>query len=153
MLFNNTNSPALAGKTALVTSEEPLAYSNHMTRLRVLHRIRSDFLAHYLHWLWMSGYFKTILNNHVNQASVASKRLLETLIIIPPLAQQQRIVAVVDECMAHIDSGTSGIKAARRRLLRLNEILQAKAVNGELPAPPMEAPQISCLKFAQVEQA
>ena len=76
VLFNNTNSPVLVGKTALVTSQTPLGYSNHMTRLRPPQELRSDFLAHQLHWLWMKGYFQTVLNNHVNRASVGSKHFL-----------------------------------------------------------------------------
>jgi len=34
VLFNNTNSPELVGKTACYDLPEPRAFSNHMTRLR-----------------------------------------------------------------------------------------------------------------------
>ncbi|GAB6284953.1 MAG: hypothetical protein STSR0009_11530 [Methanoregula sp.] len=34
VIFNNTNSPALVGKTAFYNLPEPRAFSNHMTRLR-----------------------------------------------------------------------------------------------------------------------
>src|SRR6266540_5234511 len=34
ILFNNTNSPELVGKTALVDEDDEPAFSNHMTRLR-----------------------------------------------------------------------------------------------------------------------
>jgi type I restriction enzyme, S subunit len=104
VLFNNTNSPALVGKTALVTNDAPLAYSNHMTRLRPPKTLRADFLAHQLHWLWASGYFKTVLNNHVNQASVDRKRLLATPIVLPPLAEQQRIVAIIESRLSQLGS-------------------------------------------------
>jgi type I restriction enzyme, S subunit len=112
VLFNNTNSPALVGKTALVTSETPLGYSNHMTRLRPSGELRPDFLARQLHWLWMKGYFKTVLKNHVNQASVASERLLETLIDIPPLAEQQRIAETLESHLTYLVTGLGALERA-----------------------------------------
>src|SRR5690349_14869732 len=35
VLFNNTNSPELVGKTTVVQIDARLAYSNHMTRVRL----------------------------------------------------------------------------------------------------------------------
>ncbi|MFI6326538.1 restriction endonuclease subunit S [Nonomuraea sp. NPDC050556] len=114
VLFNNTNSPELVGKTALITSDEPLAFSNHMTRLRTPAGIRSDFLAIQIHWLWIQGYFKKVLNNHVNQASVATRKLLETPVDIPPLAEQQLIVTVLEEHLARFDTGISSMNEVSR---------------------------------------
>ncbi|WP_329321241.1 restriction endonuclease subunit S [Streptomyces sp. NBC_01715] len=111
-LFNNTNSPALVGKTAWVDSAEPLAYSNHMTRLRGPEGLNGKFLAAQLHHMWATGYFKSILNNHVNQASVSRKALLDTVIVVPPLAEQHRIVAKLDEQLAYIATGMVAVQAA-----------------------------------------
>jgi type I restriction enzyme S subunit len=112
VLFNNTNSPALVGKTAWVGSLESAAYSNHMTRLRGPKGLDSKFLAIQLHWLWASGYFKNILNNHVNQASVARAALLATEIVVPPLPEQLRIVTEVEQQIARIEAGESSVHAA-----------------------------------------
>lgn len=50
VLFNNTNSPELVGKTALYTLDEPRAFSNHMTRVRCDRRVLlPDFCAMFLH--------------------------------------------------------------------------------------------------------
>lgn len=130
VLFNNTNSPALVGKTALVTSETPLGYSNHMTRLRPPGELRPDFLAHQLHWLWMKGYFKTVLNNHVNQASVASKRLLETPIDVPPLAAQKRIVERLESHLSIIDSNVKRISEMKIRIADMTLLALDIAVRG-----------------------
>ena len=112
VLFNNTNSPALVGKTAWVDSVEPLAFSNHMTRLRSPEGLDGKFLAAQLHHMWATGYFKSILNNHVNQASVSRKALLDTAIVVPPLAEQHRIVAKLDDQLAHIEAGEAAVQAA-----------------------------------------
>ncbi|MDX6738701.1 restriction endonuclease subunit S [Actinocorallia sp. A-T 12471] len=135
VLFNNTNSPALVGKTAFVTSEKPLAYSNHMTRLRPLDNLDSKFLATQLHWLWMQGYFKTVLNNHVNQASVASKTLLQTEIVVPPLPEQKFIVATLEKILTRLATGTEATNFALQKAAQLNKLIEDHAVLGlaELP--------------------
>ncbi|MFJ5680555.1 restriction endonuclease subunit S [Streptomyces sp. NPDC093097] len=127
VLFNNTNSPALVGKTAWVDSAKPLAYSNHMTRLRPPECLHGKFLAVQLHWLWSCGYFKTVLNNHVNQASVASKVLLQTPVVVPPTAEQHRIVAELDKQLAHIYDGETALANAQTQLTEFEASLLARA--------------------------
>ncbi|MGX1483105.1 type I restriction enzyme S subunit [Streptomyces griseus] len=112
VLFNNTNSPVWVGKTAWVDSVDPLAYSNHMTRLRGPEGLDGKFLAVQLHYLWAIGHFKAVLNNHVNQASVARKALLDTSIVVPPFAEQRRIVAELDEQLAHVEAGEAAVSSA-----------------------------------------
>lgn len=76
ILFNNTNSAELVGKTARVSSREVgFAFSNHMTRIRPESGVNSSFVARQLHFLWMTGYMKHRCTNHVNQASISSKTL------------------------------------------------------------------------------
>ncbi|MFB7456339.1 restriction endonuclease subunit S [Streptomyces sp. NPDC056188] len=130
VLFNNTNSPALVGKTAWFGSLDPAAYSNHMTRLRGPEELDSKFLAIQLHWLWSSGYFKTILNNHVNQASVARKALLATEIAVPPLPEQRRIVVEVERQVAGIDAGEAAASTALVKAAALAEQVTALGSRG-----------------------
>src|SRR5687767_14296135 len=52
VVFNNTNSPELVGKTALYSFDEPLAFSNHMTRVRCHDVVEAAFCAMYLHQQW-----------------------------------------------------------------------------------------------------
>jgi type I restriction enzyme S subunit len=135
VLFNNTNSPELVGKTACYDLPEPRAFSNHMTRVRCQpEALDSQYCALVLHMKWMDGYFASICNNHVSQASVSRTVLLETLIPLPPLAEQQRIVAKVELLLARV-------KAARQRLAKVPEILKrfrqsvlAAACSGRLTA-------------------
>lgn len=136
VLFNNTNSPALVGKTALVTSDKPLAYSNHMTRLRTPDALRADFLAHQLHWLWMSGYFKTVLNNHVNQASVDRRRLLATSIVMPPtLAEQERIVLRIEDSLGRLRRSCDSLGRAAIQCAAYKRTVEDLAVLGRLIPP------------------
>jgi type I restriction enzyme S subunit len=133
VLFNNTNSPTLVGKTAWVDSVEPLAYSNHMTRLRSPEGLDGKFLAAQLHHMWATGYFKSILNNHVNQASVSRKALLNTLITFPPLAEQHRIVAKLDDQLAHIEAGEAALRSGRRAIENFEKAVICSAVPSDYP--------------------
>lgn len=130
VLFNNTNSPALIGKTAYVKSRGPLAYSNHMTRLRYpLSEVDGRFLAHQLHALWRTGYFMSICSNHVNQASVATKRLLQVEVVVPPLDEQRRIVELLESHLSRIDAASTGLGQALARTRRLREAALARAIS------------------------
>lgn len=116
VLFNNTNSPALVGKTAYVTSHEPLAYSNHMTRLRYdAGTIDGRFLAYQLHGLWAADYFKAICSNHVNQASVASRRLAQVEIAVAPLEEQRGIVDILEDHLSRLDAAVEALRVGSLR--------------------------------------
>ncbi|MCL6280290.1 restriction endonuclease subunit S [Streptomyces diastaticus] len=150
ILFNNTNSPVLVGKTALFTGAKSLAYSNHMTRLRPPSGISSHFLAMQLHWLWASGYFQSVLNNHVNQASVATKKLLESPIVLPPLAEQHRIVEAVEGHLSRLDAAEGDLKTAQAHSRSLQRSALERAINGRFDTRSDRDEPVSAL-FKQVE--
>jgi type I restriction enzyme, S subunit len=59
VLFNNTNSPELVGKTAYIRQDTNWAYSNHMTRIRLdKEAAHAGWVANALHYLFLDGYFK-----------------------------------------------------------------------------------------------
>ena len=125
VIFNNTNSPELVGKTAVCMLNASLAYSNHMTRLRVNGAIDAVFLSHELHWLWMTGYFRHRCINHVNQASISSGPLIESVpVALPPLTEQRRIVAEVEKQLTRIDVAADSLFYCAGRCEKyLNSIL------------------------------
>jgi len=107
VLFNNTNSAELVGKTAVVSTRETgFAFSNHMTRIRPEFGVNPTFAARQLHFLWMVGYMKHRCTNHVNQASISSKTLAKTIpFLLPPAAEQSRIVVKLEELLSDLDAG------------------------------------------------
>ncbi|MBN2075179.1 MAG: restriction endonuclease subunit S [Dehalococcoidales bacterium] len=118
VLFNNTNSPELVGKTAIYTLPESYVFSNHMTRLRCnYYVIYPKYCATVLHQLWREGYFFNRCNHHVSQASISTKVLKDTAIQLPPLAEQKRIVAMIEELLPQVD-------AVNQRLDRVSQIMK-----------------------------
>lgn len=134
VLFNNTNSPELIGKTALITTRENgFAFSNHMTRIHPALGIESRYLSLQLHFLWMSGYSRHRCTNHVNQASISSKTLANFIpFLLPPAAEQTRVVAKLEELLSDLDAGVAELKAAQRKLTQYRQALLKAAVEGAL---------------------
>jgi type I restriction enzyme S subunit len=97
ILFNNTNSEELVGKTAYWNKDGDFVLSNHMTIIRVLNfnLINSQFLANYLHKKWYDGFYLKICRRHVNQASISLARLEQIQIPLPPLSEQKKIASIL----------------------------------------------------------
>lgn len=103
VLFNNTNSQALVGKTAIVQENINAAWSNHLTLMRFCSDIDSRFIVWYFTFLRNTGYFSSLCTRWINQAAINTDTLKKELITYPPLAEQRRIVARVDALMALVD--------------------------------------------------
>jgi type I restriction enzyme S subunit len=135
VLFNNTNSPELIGKTTVIPISEPLAYSNHMTRIRLEQGMNPSFVAKQLHFLWMSGYFRHRCKNHVNQASIAAEPLSRTVpLLVAPSARQDRIADMLDELLSDLDAGVAALERVRAKLVQYRAAVLNAAVEGELTA-------------------
>lgn len=133
VLFNNTNSPALIGKTAVIRGADEWAYSNHMTRIQPADGVEPRFIARQLHFLWMTGYFRHRCVNHVNQASVSSKTLgLTVPILVPPRNEQQRISERMDELFSDLDAGVAALERVKANLKRYRASVLKAAVEGRL---------------------
>ena len=115
VLFNNTNSVELVGKSAIFSGfTEPIVFSNHFSRLRTdPGALEADFLAKWLVLSWQQGLFASICNRWVGQAAVDRQKLLELTIPLPPLTEQKRIVGVLNEQFAAVERAK---RAAEERL-------------------------------------
>ncbi len=104
VLFNNTNSVELVGKTCLIESPLRGGFSNHMTRIRVNRDLCvPHFLALLLHSAWRKGQFTERATRWVGQAGINAKSLSEFGIPLPPLEVQKEIVAEIDGYQKVID--------------------------------------------------
>ena len=124
VLFNNTNSQDLVGKTALFTGYKDLiTFSNHFTRLRTGPELDARYLALWLHRQWQSGYFFRASTRWVGQAALGTKQLLALNVPLPELVQQRRIAAEVTAQLAAINGAT----AAASTRVELARSLRARA--------------------------
>lgn len=134
ILFNNTNSLELLGKTALIKNDANWAFSNHMTRIRVnQEKCHSSYIAFFLHFLFWQGFFRINAVNHVNQASIGKSFLSEKIIIpLPPLPEQHRIVAKIEELFSELDKGIENLKKAKEQIKVYRQSVLKWAFEGKL---------------------
>ena len=106
VIFNNTNSEELVGKTAYWDRDDQSVLSNHMTILRVLERDALDpqFLAFFLLEIWFERHFEAICRRHVNQASVNTDRL--GALELPPFeaSEQKKIAHILSTVQRAIEA-------------------------------------------------
>jgi type I restriction enzyme M protein len=91
VLFNNTNSAELVGKTCLIEAPLRGGFSNHMTRIPANPDLCVPrFLALILHNAWRKGLFRERATRWVGQAGINAKSLGDFEIPLPPLSKQGR---------------------------------------------------------------
>jgi type I restriction enzyme, S subunit len=124
ILFNNTNSPALVGKTAFFEGESTFLFSNHMTRIRVNGKVADPrFIARYLHWIWATGGFRAMVTQWVNQAAINRSQLARLCLSLPPLSEQRRIVEILDQADAlrkkRVEADAKSIRIMRAVFIKI----------------------------------
>jgi Restriction endonuclease S subunits len=155
VLFNNTNSPKLLGKTAYIKEDTNWAYSNHMTRIRLnTSLLNSAWISYTLHTLFLSGFFEMRCTHHVNQASINSTFLAEKVIIpLPPLPEQHRIVEEIERCLSVADEVEKTVKQSLKQSKRLRQSILKRAFEGKLvPQDPTEEPASVLLERIKEEK-
>jgi type I restriction enzyme M protein len=103
VLFNNTNSKELVGKTCYIGVDLGYYFSNHMTRIRTRPDLEPAFLARILHSMWQRGDFLALCNKWVGQAAINNHTLSALHIPLPRLDVQQQIVGELDGYQRIID--------------------------------------------------
>lgn len=104
VLFNNTNSVELVGKSALAHEPIVCAFSNHITRLRVVDTKSLDpaWLLICLRQFFVNGFFAANCNRWIGQAGFAATKLAQLEIPLPPLEIQRRIVLRLESLLGEV---------------------------------------------------
>jgi type I restriction enzyme S subunit len=105
VLFNNTNSVELVGKTALFRGfHEAVTFSNHFFRIRTKRNLLSpEYLAYRFQYLWSSGYFESICDRWVGQSAVQRRKLDLIEIPLPNIHIQNQIAAKLKSQLAEVE--------------------------------------------------
>lgn len=95
VLFNNTNSTEMVGKSAVFELSDACACSNHMTRLKVREGISPEFIAALFNALRSLGYLGLLSTNFNNQAGINMETLAALRLPIPDTSLQRSIAVEI----------------------------------------------------------
>jgi type I restriction enzyme S subunit len=112
VLFNNTNSTEMVGKTALFEGfDEPVVFSNHFTRLRTIPSLLDPkFLSLWLLAVWKRGDFARICDRWIGQSAVQRTKLLALEMTIPDVSEQRSIAAALHAQLTQIARARENIQ-------------------------------------------
>ena len=96
VVFNNTNSPELVGKSFIFDDDKLCLYSNHLTRCRVKKDlILPEWLLFYIRGRWLRRDFERMCNKWINQAAIGGTKLKNLEIPIPSISEQKQILKIL----------------------------------------------------------
>ena len=139
ILFNNTNSTELVGKSALFQGNaEPVVYSNHFTRIRVNTKfVFPDYIVSWLIWQYRSGTFANLCNRWIGQSAIKNEILFNLEIPVPPLAEQECMSRILNKQMTAVEKA----RAAAEARLEAAKALTAAYLREVFPQPGQELPK------------
>jgi len=102
IIFNNTNSQDLVGKTAIFLSDIPVAtYSNHITILKAKENlVNSFYLKELLNLFQHHKFFYSICTNWNNQSGIGNELLKKINIPLPPQKKQIELAQHISDIRA-----------------------------------------------------
>jgi len=134
-----------------VWSGEPIALQKALHRVRPAAGIDPQYLAFALaersSTRQLDRLFTGTTIKHLPQ-----EKLRVVLVSVAPTAEQQRIVAAIEEAFSKLNAGEAGLRAVRQLLKRMRDAILAAAVTGRLvPQDPTDTPAAKLLADLGVE--
>lgn len=132
ILFSHINSDKHLGKTALFTLDETVIHGINLLLIRTKENYDGAFLNYLFRLYRYQGKFSAVAQRAVNQSSINQKKLLAFPVPIPPLAEQKRIVAKLDEAFKHLEILKAKLERIPKLLKKFRHTVLTHAVTGKL---------------------
>ena len=119
--------------TAMGRAERPAIFAGYLIRLHYKKDlINADFLNYFLNSDIARNYGNTVKSDGVNQSNINGQKLKTYPIALPPLTEQQRIVAEIESRLSQTSASSVCIENALRQAEALRQSILKKAFSGEL---------------------
>ncbi len=151
LLFNRTNSADLVGKTAIFRGQRQAIFAGYLILLRPI-IINSDFLNFVLGSSYAHSYCQEVKTIGVQQCNINAEKISSFVIPLPPLAEQHRIVAKIEELLPKVEEYGKAQEALELPERLKKSILQ-EAISGRLvPQDPNDEPASVLLDKIRAEK-
>jgi type I restriction enzyme, S subunit len=136
LLFNRTNSAELVGKTAVYTgAPTPCSFASYLIRIRLVHLYLPKLLTFFINSALGRSWISRVVSQQVGQANVNGTKLQALTVPLPPLAEQERIVAEVERRLSVVEELEATVAANLQRAARLRQAVLQRAFTGRLVKP------------------
>ena len=154
LVINRVNSPSHLGKCLVVPeSLLPAVFESNMMRMATGSGISVSYFAYYLRSFMGRTRLTSNAKWAVNQASINQTDVCSTPIPLPPLAEQQRIVAEVERRLSVVQQAEATVEASLTRAERLRQSILKQAFSGRLvPQDPDDEPASVLLERIRAER-
>ena len=120
---------------------------SHVSVIRTASEIKSEFVFIYISSRLIQEYLEDNLAGSTNQKELYIGVLSDLLFPLPPLAEQQRIVAEIQKCFALIDEIEQGKADLKTSIKQTKSKILDLAIHGKLvPQEPSDEPASELLK-------
>ena len=157
LLFNRTNSAELVGKTSVFRSDTDAIFAGYLIRFRPI--LANSFYVNFvMNSSYQRGYCQSVRSDAINQSNINAQKLSLFLVPLPPLEEQVRIVAKIEELLPHVEEYGKAETALSKLNAELPEQLKKSilqwAIQGRLvPQDPTDEPASELLKRIKAEKA
>ncbi|ADJ28672.1 restriction endonuclease subunit S [Nitrosococcus watsonii] len=125
----------LIEKSVLLQNPEiPKICTNFFRLIRPAYEISSAYLNNYLRYFYKSGKVVRYQAGSNNLRNLKFNDYLRISVPLPPLNEQQRIVAKIEELFSELDKGIESLKTAREQLKVYRQAVLKHAFEGKLTA-------------------
>ena len=107
-------------------------HQNHVFAVRILKRVRPEFVALITGVSYARRYFTTTANKTTNLASTNKTKLGNLPILVPPLPEQDAILAFCTQLKSQYEALTSSISQEISALKEMKSALIAEAIMGKI---------------------
>ena len=133
ILVNRVNSRELVGKAAVIPSGlETIVYESKNIRLRIKQDLADSHYINFCFGDFRRNYFNFHAQQVVGMASINQTQISEMPIPLPPLHEQQLIVAEVERRLSLVLQIEAAVEAGLKRAERLRQAILKRAFEGKL---------------------
>jgi type I restriction enzyme S subunit len=133
LVVEGNGSPDQIGRAARWSGEiQDCVHQNHLIRVRPAAAVDAKYLAYYWNAPSTAEYLRSVASSTSGLYVLTAAKVRGVRVPLPPVAEQQRIVAAIEKQFSRIDVGAAALERARRNLARMRAGILHAAVTGEL---------------------